>query len=40
MDALPATLQFLGPDKVRECDPVLRLMCVEVLLLLATSEWR
>jgi hypothetical protein len=39
MDSLPATLQFLGPDKVRERDPVLRLMCVEVLLLLATSEW-
>jgi hypothetical protein len=38
MDALPASLQFLGPDKIRERDPVLRLMCVEILMLLATSE--
>lgn len=37
-DALPETLQFLGPEKEREQDPVLRLMCVEILLLLATSE--
>jgi len=36
-DALPETLQFLGPEKVRERDPVLRMMCVEILLLLATS---
>lgn len=35
---LPESLQFLGPDKVRERDPVLRLMCVEVLMLLAASE--
>jgi len=35
---LPETLQFLGPEKVRERDPVLRMMCVEILLLLATSE--
>lgn len=38
-DALPETLQFLGPDKVRERDPVLRMMCVEILLLLATSTY-
>jgi len=36
---LPETLQFLGPEKVRERDPVLRMMCVEILLLLATSEY-
>ncbi|KAI5452890.1 Protein hgh1 [Naganishia albida] len=34
---LPESLQFLGPDKVRERDPVLRLMCVEILMLLAAS---
>lgn len=38
-EILPETLQFLGPDKVRERDPVLRLMCVEILMLLATSEF-
>lgn len=37
-ETLPETLQLLGPDKKREQDPVLRLMCVEILLLLATSE--
>lgn len=37
-DSLPETLQFLGPEKVRERDPVLRMMCVEILLLLATSK--
>ncbi|KAJ9098152.1 hypothetical protein QFC21_004481 [Naganishia friedmannii] len=36
-EILPETLQFLGPEKVRERDPVLRLMCVEILMLLATS---
>ncbi|GHJ85089.1 hypothetical protein NliqN6_1491 [Naganishia liquefaciens] len=34
---LPETLQFLGPDKVRERDPALRLMCVDILILLAAS---
>jgi hypothetical protein len=38
MDKLPATLQFLGPEKKREQDTVLRMMCVEILLLLSTSE--
>jgi hypothetical protein len=38
MDKLPATLQFLPPTKQREKDTVLRMMCVEILLLLATSE--
>jgi hypothetical protein len=38
MDKLPATLQFLGSDKKREQDTVLRMMCVEILLLLSTSE--
>lgn len=37
MDKLPATLQFLGADKKREQDTVLRMMCVEILLLLSTS---
>jgi hypothetical protein len=40
MDKLPATLQFLGPEKKREQDTVLRMMCVEILLLLSTSEFR
>lgn len=40
MDKLPATLQFLGSEKKREQDTVLRMMCVEILLLLATSEWQ
>lgn len=39
MDALPVSLQFLPPDKKREVDPVLRLTCVETLLLLATSVY-
>lgn len=39
MEQLPDTLQFLGADKKREQDPVLRMMCVEILLLLATSEY-
>ena len=38
MDQLPATLQFLGPEKQREKDTVLRMMCVEILLLLSTSK--
>ena len=38
MDKLPATLQFLGSEKKREQDSVLRMMCVEILLLLSTSE--
>lgn len=37
-ETLPETLQLLGLEKKREQDPVLRLMCVEILLLLATSE--
>ncbi|RSH87013.1 hypothetical protein EHS25_003501 [Saitozyma podzolica] len=37
MDKLPATLQFLPPTKQREKDTVLRMMCVEILLLLATT---
>lgn len=37
MEALPPTLQFLPPEKTREKDPVLRMMCVEILLLLSTS---
>lgn len=36
---LPETLQFLGPDKVRERDPALRLMCVDILILLAASKY-
>jgi hypothetical protein len=39
MDKLPATLQFLGSEKKREQDTVLRMMCVEILLLLSTSEF-
>jgi hypothetical protein len=39
MDKLPATLQFLGPEKKREQDTVLRMMCVEILLLLSTSKF-
>ena len=38
MDKLPATLQFLGTEKKREQDTVLRMMCVEILLLLSTSK--
>lgn len=38
MDLLPVSLQFLPPTKERERDPILRLTCVEILLLLATSE--
>ncbi|KAL7422943.1 Protein hgh1 [Cryptotrichosporon argae] len=37
MDVLPATLQFLPPTKTREQDPVLRMMCIEILLLLSTT---
>lgn len=40
MDLLPASLQLLGPEKVRERDHVLRLMCVEILLLLSSSAYR
>jgi hypothetical protein len=39
MEQLPATLQFLPPDKLREQDPVLRMMCVEILLLLSTCKY-
>ena len=38
MEQLPPTLQFLGAEKKREEDTVLRMMCVEILLLLSTSE--
>ena len=38
MDQLPTILQFQPPTKQRERDTVLRMMCVEILLLLATSE--
>lgn len=38
MEKLPPTLQFLPPEKERERDTVLRMMCVEILLLLATSK--
>ncbi|KAK4688753.1 hypothetical protein P7C73_g1356, partial [Tremellales sp. Uapishka_1] len=37
MDLLPSTLQFLPPTKQRERDTVLRMMCVEILLLLSTT---
>ena len=37
MEQLPPTLQFLGEDKKREEDTVLRMMCIEILLLLSTS---
>lgn len=37
METLPATLQFLPPSKKREEDSVLRMMCVEILLLLSTT---
>lgn len=39
MDQLPTILQFLPPAKEREKDNVLRMMCVEILLLLSTSEF-
>ncbi len=39
MEKLPEILQFLPPTKTREQDPVLRMMCVEILLLLSTSEY-
>lgn len=39
MEQLPVTLQFLPPDKQREQDSVLRMMCVEILLLLSTCEY-
>lgn len=38
MEKLPETLQFQPPEKKREQDTVLRMMCVEILLLLSTSE--
>lgn len=38
MEKLPPTLQFLPPEKKREEDPVLRMMCIEILLLLSTSQ--
>jgi hypothetical protein len=37
MELLPATLQFLPPTKTREVDTVLRMICVEILLLLSTT---
>ncbi|KAK8850674.1 hypothetical protein IAR55_004594 [Kwoniella newhampshirensis] len=37
MEKLPATLQFLPPTKERERDTVLRMMCIEILLLLSTT---
>ena len=37
MEKLPATLQFPPPTKQREKDPVLRMMCIEILLLLSSS---
>ncbi|KAL7417922.1 hypothetical protein BDY24DRAFT_373360 [Mrakia frigida] len=37
MELLPVSLQFLPPTKERERDPILRLTCVEILLLLATT---
>ncbi|EIW66255.1 hypothetical protein TREMEDRAFT_45756 [Tremella mesenterica DSM 1558] len=37
MEQLPLSLQFLPDTKVREKDIVLRMMCVEILLLLATT---
>jgi len=37
MEKLPETLQFLPPTKKREQDPVLRMMCIEILLLLSTT---
>ncbi|WVO16916.1 hypothetical protein L204_104602 [Cryptococcus depauperatus] len=37
MEQLPPTLQFLPPEKEREKDTVLRMMCIEILLLLATT---
>lgn len=38
MEKLPETLQLLGPDKVREPDPAIRLILVETLVLLATTR--
>ncbi|WVR08722.1 hypothetical protein IAU60_005780 [Kwoniella sp. DSM 27419] len=40
METLPPTLQFLPPEKERERDTVLRMMCIEILLLLATKALR
>ncbi|WWC98308.1 hypothetical protein V866_005199 [Kwoniella sp. B9012] len=37
METLPPTLQFLPPEKEREKDTVLRMMCIEILLLLSTT---
>ncbi|BEJ13477.1 hypothetical protein CspHIS471_0306510 [Cutaneotrichosporon sp. HIS471] len=37
MEKLPEILQFLPPTKTREQDPVLRMMCAEILLLLSTT---
>lgn len=39
MDILPSSLQFQREDKQREQDGVLRLTCVEILLLLCTCEF-
>lgn len=38
MEQLPPTLQFLGAEKKREQDTVLRMMCIDILLLLSTSK--
>lgn len=38
MEQLPPTLQFLPPEKKRDQDPILRMMCIEILLLLSTSK--
>lgn len=37
MEQLPPTLQFLGVEKKREQDTVLRMMCIDILLLLSTT---
>lgn len=39
MEQLPPSLQFLGEEKKRDEDPVLRMMCIEILLLLSTSRF-
>lgn len=39
MDKLPDLLQFQPPEKQREPDAVLRLTCIEILLLLCTSAF-
>jgi hypothetical protein len=34
MDKLPDDLQYLPPDKERECDPDIRIMFIETIMLL------